>query len=202
MKHARTVFLFTFTALASPALGYAKPALPASGPKHDSRQPIEVTSDTLEVFQQENKAIFTGHVVAIQGEVRLKSDVMTVYYRKQDDTAKEQKAASAQDSGAIQKIDTSGNVFLSTPEETASGDTGTYDVEHHAIHLNQNVVLTKGQNVLKGDHLTYNFDTQQTVLNSGAGVQATGTAATAGGNKQRVRALFVPGDDKTKKEGK
>src|SRR3954470_10684609 len=48
--------------------------------KHNNKAPIEVTSDSLEVQQQQNRAVFTGHVVAIQGDVRLTSDKMTVFY--------------------------------------------------------------------------------------------------------------------------
>ena len=42
----------------------------ALGGKHNNKAPIEVTSDSLEVMQEQNKAAFTGHVVAIQGTVR------------------------------------------------------------------------------------------------------------------------------------
>jgi len=160
--------------------------------------PIEVTSDTLEVFQQDNKAMFSGHVVAIQGDVRLKADTMTIYYRKQNTPSAHKTKAKETNSdatGAIIRIDADGKVFLSTPEETASGDKGIYDVEHHVIHLNDNVMLTKGKNVLKGDRLTYNFDTQQSVLTGGDGTPMTATGKTG---SQRVHALFVPegGDEK------
>ncbi|MDE3017146.1 MAG: hypothetical protein KGI29_09565 [Pseudomonadota bacterium] len=169
---------------------------------HDSHAPIEVTSDALEVFQQENKAVFTGHVVAIQQDVRLKADKMTVHYSKAEETGAKPVApatpkpdSAAPPQGAIQKIDAEGSVFLSTPEETASGAQGVYDVEHHEIHLDGDVVLTKGRNVLKGDQLTYNFDSGKSVLTGGAGT-------VPGEKKNRVRALFVPGSQDSKKGGK
>ncbi len=169
---------------------YAKPPVPAPAQKHDKHAPIDITSDTLEVFQAENRAVFTGHVVAIQAEDRLKADTMTVYYRKQDDAAaKKKKTSTGPEAGAIKKIDADGNVFLSTPTETASGDTGTYEVEQQVIHLNNHVVLTRGQNVLKGDKLTYNLDTGKSVV----------TGGTADAKPGRVHALFVPENkDKSK----
>src|SRR5690349_1055058 len=100
------------------------PVLPGSS--HNNKSPIEITSDKLEVFQEENRATFTGHVVAIQGDVRLKADGMTVYYRQQDNGKKKSKDMAG-DANAIRKIDAQGGVFLSTPEETASGASGTYD---------------------------------------------------------------------------
>ena len=176
-----------------PVLAFAKTASPMPAGKHDSKTPIDITSDTLDVLQEKNQAVFTGHVVAIQGEMRLKADKMTVYYSKPaaDKTAdKSKKAKSAKDSpnNAIKKIDVDGNVFLSAPEETASGLTGNYDVEHQQIYLNNNVVLTKGKNVLKGEHLVYDLNTGKSKLIGGdnGAVDKNG----------RVHALFVPEDKK------
>ena len=77
----------------------------ALGEKKDSKLPIEITADGFELFQQENKAIFTGHVIAIQGKMNLKSDVMTVFYK------------SGQQKNGITKINVNGNVLLASPEE-------------------------------------------------------------------------------------
>ena len=163
-----------------------------SGARFDNKQPIEITSDSLEVHQAENTATFVGNVVAIQGEVRLKSDRMIVYYTSASDKKKPEAPAPAKSKEAtqqqsIKKIDVEGNVFLSTAEETASGARGNYDVINQEIHLHDNVVLTRGQNVLKGDELTYNFGTGRSIINGG---EVAEQGASKG--KTRVRALFVP----------
>lgn len=160
--------------------------------KQNSRTPIDITADTLEVLQEENKAIFTGHVVAIQGDVRLTSEKMVVHYR-----ASENKDKKAGDRNSIRKIEVEQNVFLATPTETASGATGVYDVERQIIQMDSNVVLTKDKNTLKGDHLVYDFSTGKSTLTSGGGEAVSGK----GKAKQRVRALFIPeNDDKMKKD--
>jgi len=163
--------------------------------------PIEITSDKLDVFQDESHAVFTGHVVAIQGQVRLKSDKMTVYYKKPENKPGQKsvkksvsKKGATPDQSAIEKIEVEGSVFMSTPEETASGTSGLYDVENHQIFLNNNVVLTKGKNILKGDHLVYNLETGKSTVTQGTAVQ--------GEKNQRVRALFVPDNNKDKNTGK
>lgn len=177
---------FIFVALI-PSLAFAQ----APSNSFNTKEPIEITSDTLEVQQKANEATFLGNVVAIQGQVRLKSDRMTVYYRSADE--KKAAGAAVTQSQTIKKIDVTGNVFLSTPEETASGARGDYDVVGQEIHLYDNVVLTRGKNTLKGNQLTYNFA-------SGHSVISGGTVATDGASKgkERVRALFVP-EDKGKK---
>lgn len=178
----RAILSFLCLLLALPAVAATDAPSPAA--KYKSNEPIEITADALEVFQAENRAVFTGHVVAVQGKTKLKSEKMVVHYRPSGE-----KSIAQQD--AIKKIEVMGSVFLSTPEETASGATGLYDVENHKIHLNDNVVLTRGKNVLKGDKLTYDFETGKSVVTGGANVQT-------GGGKERVRALFIP--DEKKKE--
>ena len=166
------------------------------GSKHNNKAPIDVTSDSLEVMQQQNKAIFTGHVVAIQADTRLTADKMTVFYASGSDNKTSKKTTGKDNSqGAITKIDAVGNVFLATPEETASGASGVYDVEHQEIHLNDHVTLTRGKNILKGDKLMYNFATGRSVVSSGDEAKP--------GKGGRVHALFVPEDSKEKnKENK
>ena len=154
--------------------------------KFDGKQPIEITADSLEVQQKENQATFVGNVVAIQGDVRLKSERMTVYYA----SAAEKKGDEKQ---SIKKIDVEGNVFLATPEETASGARGDYDVAKEEIHLIGDVVLTRGASTLKGDNLTYNFASGHSIITGGT-VAETGASK----GKTRVRALFVPEDKKEK----
>jgi len=195
MQRTSTPFYLCLTLIMASSVAVAKEgAAPLPGLSVNHNAPIEVTADGLEVFQEENRAVFTGHVVAVQGQVRLKSDRMNIFYRKpeKEEGAKKALDSNAMQKDAIQKIEVEGNVFLSTPEETASGANGVYDVENHQIVLNDNVVLTKGNNTLKGDHLTYNLETGKSVFNGG-GVQ---TPDGKGG--QRVRALFMP--DNTKQQ--
>lgn len=159
----------------------------AAAPKlGSSKAPIEINADNLQVFQEENKAIFTGKVVAIQDKMRLKSDKMTVYYHNP-----EEKKESQQD--AIRKIEVDGNVFMTTPEETASGSKGIYDVEHDKFELMGQVVLTRGSNTLKGDHLVYDVKNNKSLM-------STATGEDASGKKQRVRALFLPEEAKSEKK--
>ncbi len=159
----------------------------------NSNAPIDITADQLDVLQNENKAIFTGHVVAIQGDVRLTSEKMVVHYKEQAKKDKKSDGAAAQNS--IEKIEVEKDVFLTTPQETASGASGLYDVENKKITLNTNVVLTKDKNTLKGERLVYDFNTGKSTVTSGAEQPNTPWKG-----KTRVRALFVPENSDTKKE--
>lgn len=152
-------------------------------PKYDTDKPIEITADTLEVLQNEQKAVFKGHVIAIQGKIHITSDSMTVHYRTGD-----QKKEGAQ---AISKIVVKGNVLLATPEESAKGDTGIYNVDENKITLTGHVVLTKGENVVQGEHLEYDLKTGKSQIGGGVGAVAN-PAEPGQPAKGRVRGLFVP----------
>ena len=146
---------------------------PLSG-SHNSQAPIEITADTLEVRNTENLAIFRGDVDAIQGDMLLKADMLIVHYRAKKETPDQQ---------GISQIDAEGNVFVSSPNETAQGARGIYDVDNEKIWLTGQVVLTQGDNIIQGEQLELDLATGQSKVLS---------AATNDGKRERVRGLFVP----------
>ena len=141
---------------------------------HNSQAPIEITADTLEVRQAENLAIFRGDVDAIQGDMLLKADMLVVHYRDNKETP---------DQPGISQIDAEGNVFVSSPDETAQGARGIYDVDNEKIWLTGQVVLTQGDNIIQGEQLELDLATGQSKVLS---------AAPESGKSERVRGLFVP----------
>lgn len=141
----------------------------------DTDKPIEISADSLEVKQDENIAIFTGNVDALQGDIRLRASQLTVHYRSGE--------GGEAGVNAISRIDASGSVFITSGRETAQGETGVYDVENSLITLIQNVVLTRGENVIRGNRLVLDLVTGQTRVDGGE------SGPRSGG---RVRSLFVP----------
>lgn len=183
MKLATTVGILC-ALMAQPSFAQSKPALAKN-------QPIEISSDALDVHQDEHKAIFSGNVIATQGTTNLRAKTMTVYYR-QDDKSKTSDSAAQ----GISRIDAQGGVVFATPTETAQGDLGVYDADTDTITLSGgSVTLTREQNVLKGQKLTYNMATGRSILTAG-GAQVTGEGASTPGKGGRVHGLFVPKSDK------
>lgn len=142
---------------------------PFGGFKHDSKAPIEITADSLEVRQAENRAIFAGTVVAGQGTLRLTADRVEVNYAA---------GKTNSDTGAIQKMRAEGNVFLSNGSETAQGAWAEYDVAAGMVRMGGDVVLTQGDNAISGQSLVID-------LNAGTGrIESAGTG--------RVKSVFTP----------
>lgn len=152
---------------------------------HNSKQPVEITADALEVFQKERKAKFSGSVEAIQGDMTLKSDAMTVYYTMDSDK-------TGADKNSVSKVETTGNVRLKTPKESAKGDKGVFDVGQSIITLTGNVEVASGKNMVKGEKLVYNLKTGQSSLVSGSDNTVQGGEVQPVGKKGRVRGVFVP----------
>ena len=151
--------------------GAAQDSDDAAGGTNEASQAIEITADTLEVRQSENVAIFEGDVKAVQGEMVLNADMLTVYYRDVE---------GGQGNLGVSRIDADGNVIVSSPDETAQGQRGVYDVENGRIDLAGGVVLNRGNNIVRGETLTMDLE--------------SGVSRVSGGST-RVQGLFVPEDE-------
>ena len=147
-----------------------------TGGSIDTNQPIEITADSLEVQQANQLAIFEGNVQVVQGDIRMRAAKLLVHYVDKNQSDNEEPAN-------IRQIDALGNVFLSSPRETAQGDKGVYDVTNKQIDLQGNVVLTQGKNVLRGNKLTLDLITGKSRVEGGGATD---------GNTGRVKGIFVP----------
>jgi lipopolysaccharide export system protein LptA len=149
--------------------------------QHDTSLPIEITADSLEVVQDRKIATFAGKVDAVQGDLVLTADQLRVHYGDEAGAA-----PGPPGMGSIRRIEAEGNVFLSSPRETAQGDSGVYDVTANQLTMEGAVVLTQGENVIRGQRLEVD-------LVSGRSRMFAAVPSTEGGEApQRVRALFTP----------
>lgn len=170
--------IFTFlvaSALLAPSFSSAQLGGMSGG--FNDKQPIEITADQLEVVQANRQAVFRGNVIAQQGTVSIRANTMVVWYR----TGAEKQGAQ----GAVSRIELKDNVALVTPQESARAAQGLYNVDTKQVQLLGNVVLTRGQNILKGDRLDFNLQTQKSLLSSNA------TPGVSGGGG-RVKGVFLP----------
>lgn len=123
---------------------------PFAGFKHDASQPIEVSSDSLEVRNADQVAIFRGAVDVRQGVVRMTANVLEVTYKGQGGGGS---AVSAAGGGAIERLRAIGDVIMHNGEESARADRADYDVAAGEILLTGNVLLLQGRNAVKGERL-------------------------------------------------
>lgn len=159
---------------------------------HDSSQPIEISADSLEVEQEQQVATFAGNVDAVQGDLVLSADTLRVHYEGKDSAV----GIAAGSGNRIRRIDAEGSVIIASPEETAEGDQGTYDVRGKLVVLEGDVVLTRGENVIRGERLVMDLVSGKSRIVGTETTVADGGKASPGG---RVRALFTPNSDEDAK---
>ncbi len=165
---------------------------PAQAQIGRSEGPIDISAERLEVVDKDRIALWTGNVEAKQGVNTLRSDRMRVFFTKTNTAT----GNVGESWGEIRTLKAEGNVFFITPEEVARGEFGTYQAAEDVIILTGNVVVTRGQNVLKGDKLIVEVATGKSVLES---ADRQGDAATSK-KPERVRGVFYPKSDDAPKD--
>ena len=165
--------------LAAPAV-VVLPALPVSAQTSalkglDTGAPIDVDAARIEIQDADNQAVFSGDVVIKQGRMTLKADSVKVLYSRSNGSPE------------MQRLDARGNVRLISPSESATGNTGIYDVTAKIVTLVGNVTLDRGGSTLKGQRLVLNLASGQTSFDGRGG----GTAATPGATPGRVTGRFT-----------
>lgn len=152
----------------SPAFSQAQTQSRFSGLKMSGNDPIQIESDKLEVFDKDNKAIFSGNVNVVQGPTLLKAGKLTVFYVQGTGSA-------ATGSAAIDKIEADGTVYVKSEDQIATGDKGTFDMKSEVLVLSgKEVVLTQGDNILTGCKLTVQMKTGEANVESCSGGRVKG----------------------------
>ena len=168
-------------------------------PGTSSKEPISIDANKLVYYDKDHKAVYSGNVVVIQGDTKMTCSAMTVLLDHAPATGaaapppKEAapqptngQSGAATDSG-VKHRDAVGPVTVVSKTQVATGDSGSYDKAEGKVRLIGHVTLSDGQNVTKGDKLTYDLKSGQATVD---------TSAKSG----RVHGQFVPksGADATK----
>ncbi|WP_089176806.1 LptA/OstA family protein [Bosea sp. AS-1] len=184
--------------LAAPQAGFAQPkqkgasaSSPLGGLGGDSKEPIKIDADKLDVLDKENKAVFTGNVVAVQGDTTVRCTVMTVLYEGRGGQGAQAGANGAQaaakpaapatpnsNDSSIKRILCKGPVTVVSKTQAATSDNAEFDRANNLVIMTGNVALNDGPNITRGEKLTYNT--------------VTGVANVETNKGGRVQGFFVP----------
>lgn len=140
-------------------------SVPFGGLEHDNTLPVEITSDALALDQALGTALFTGAVKVGQGTLRLAADRLEVFY-----------ATGEGGTGAIERMEATGNVTLSNGTEAAEAARASYMVATGIVEMDGDVLLTQGANALASEKLRID-------LKAGTGLL-----------EGRVQTIFTPGE--------
>jgi lipopolysaccharide export system protein LptA len=148
------------------------------GFSQNRNEPVQIEAASLEVRDKDKVATFSGNVRVTQGDTTLRSKSLLVFY-DQEDKPSNMKAAQPGPGGQqqIRKLEARGGVVVTQKDQTATGDTASFDMRTNTVTLHGNVVVTQGQNVLRGDRLVVDLTSGISRVESGKG---------------RVQGLFLP----------
>jgi lipopolysaccharide export system protein LptA len=90
--------------------------------------------------------VFSGHVLIVQGPMRLQAETVTVQY-------------DGADRSRISRLHATGGVTLVSKTEAAEAKEALYQVGSGAVELTGDVLVTQGANVLSGQHMTIDLKT-------------------------------------------
>jgi lipopolysaccharide export system protein LptA len=139
-------------------------------------KPVNIKAASLEVRDKEKVATFSGDVHVVQGDTDMRCKTLVVYY---EDSSNKDGVKAAQPgpagNGQIRRMEARGNVVVTQKDQIATGERGDFDMRTNTVVLSGKVVVTKGQDVLRGERLIVNL--------------TDGVSRMEGG---RVEALFEP----------
>jgi lipopolysaccharide transport protein LptA/LPS export ABC transporter protein LptC len=109
-------------------------------------EPIDVTSDALDIDDGKRLAVFTGSVRAVQGKANLTAAELEVGYEAQQ-------SAATRGSGRIKRIVARQNVVIIQADDRATSAAAEFDPNADTALLSGDVVVTQGLNELRGERL-------------------------------------------------
>ncbi|WP_174291796.1 LptA/OstA family protein [Sphingomonas bacterium] len=155
-------------------------AIPAAAQqRHDTNAPISFDAGHIELQDKANRALLSGKVAVKQSEMTLNAERVTVAYTGQ----------VVDGSPQVSRMDASGGVVVTRPDQAARGQYAIYDLNSRVITMLGAVTLTQGTNTVRGGRLTINLDTGRAVVDGSAvsSGAATGGVTQSGG---RVSGTF------------
>jgi lipopolysaccharide export system protein LptA len=164
-------------ALTATDAGAQGPPTAFEGFSKNRGQPVKIQAAALEVRDKDKMATFSGDVVVTQGDTVMRCQLLVVFYDA--DTAGNDAQAGAK-SGAkagpkagakagpspagptggqqqIRRMEATGGVVVNQKDQNATGDRADFDMPTNTVTLSGNVVVTKGQDILRGQKLVVNM---------------------------------------------
>ena len=116
----------------------------------DQNAAVEVTADSLEVDQLTGKAIFSGNVVVLQGDLRLAAATIEVIY--------------VEATGDISRLIASGDVTFVTATEAAEAENAVYDLTSSNLTMTGDVLLTQGNSAIAAQKMVIDTVTGSAIM--------------------------------------
>lgn len=174
--------------------------------KSDPNAPIKIDANQLDVNDKAKSAIFTGNVVAGQGDMTMRTAKLIATYTGESGMGtggglldglsggasappvkKKSKSKKPKQQAELKRIEARQKVEITSKDgRSATGDWADFDVKANTMILGGNVVLKQGSTVILGDKLLIDMTTGRTRIVPRKGGTAGVGQAGGGSNRPRV----------------
>jgi lipopolysaccharide export system protein LptA len=127
----------------------------------NSRAPIDISSDTVEGDQKQNTVTFKGNVIAKQENTTIYANALVITYDSKNNRVRE--------------IVASGNVKVVNQDRRATGQRVIFNQDENKVVLEGDAVIREGENVVRGERVTYYINEERSVVESAKGGRVTTT---------------------------
>src|SRR5262245_12822866 len=185
---AIAVILITAPGLAAQPASTQGPPNALQGFSQNRNQPVKIQSNSLEVRDKDKIATFFGDVHLIQGDTAMRCKTLVVFYEQNAPSGTAGMPVQPGQPGLggaqqIRRVEAKGGVVVTQKDQTATGDSGIFDMKANKVRLEGNVVVSQGQSIIRGQRLVVDMTTGVST------VECTKMPC-------RVDALIVPGSIK------
>ena len=136
--------------------------------------PIHIEANRMTSTEKTNTVVFSGDVDAKQGDVRIRSDEMTVFYTPEA-AEKEKKAEQKKTTQQVEKLICVGNVELTRGQWLGTSKKMVYLSKERQVILTDNAKAWQGQNMVSGDKIIYYLDEGRSEVISNKPTTAAGS---------------------------
>lgn len=121
-------------------------------------KPIEVFADNGIEWQQDNEVLIArGNARAVRSGVDINAEVLRAFYKKKQEGGTD-----------LARLDAAGNVRITSPSETITGETAVYDLEKAILLVNgKKVVYRSGADVITANRQMEYYEIQQKAVARG-----------------------------------
>ena len=139
------------------------------------KDPIHIRSHDLEYFHEEKRTQFRGNVVVVQGDMILKSDMLTVTWEGATLTPTASKTTRQQ----IKQLIAEGHVEITAEKWRATSRKTVFNEAKRTVTLSGNAIVQEGTNKITGEVITIYLDEKRSVVEGGEG-------------KRQVQMILIP----------
>lgn len=105
--------------------------------------PVRIRAQKMSVFNKQNRATFSGQVVAKQGDLTIRCDDMLAVYKA---------------GGGLANLTATGNVRMRKAERRGTGQRLFYDHDRRIVELTGSPKLREKESFLEGSRIVFHLD--------------------------------------------